>query len=60
MTACSLVIHQEMEQGRPLFFYQSGKEFFGTAVSGVEWACFLLCSYTTELLNGFQVVDSNL
>lgn len=49
MTACSLVIHQEMEQGRPLFFYQSGKEFFGIAVSGVELNGHASCYAATQL-----------
>ncbi len=52
-----LLCVQEMEKGHPLFFYQVGKVCFlaWLFARGSEWTGLLLCSKTTQLLNGFQV-----
>ena len=57
-----VVIHPRNEKGRPLFLYQVG--IVGLLAQpiarGSERTGLLLCSYTTRLLNGYQVERQSL
>lgn len=55
--AYGAAIHPSNGKGHPLFFYQVGIVYVlaGLFANGSEWTGLLLCSNTTQLLNGLQV-----